>query len=244
MESPPHSDEEAVGPVEAALCRLRELPLVKSVFPITGARPGYQAQLWCSAAHRDPRGSKGAEAQVTRERDMLGCVERVHLLVQNEHSNDACLAAAEAARATAAAGAAAAAGPSAPTTAFAAMAAAQQVRPAAERAAAAEQLATEARAAQRAAEARLADANKVVEMAEAEARRLECRRWRKADAVAERRETLTTPIDTIKNERRQGSGRIKRCSLHKPEFRMPPLALVVTRTKTAVISRFTSFLCR
>ena len=172
MESPPHSDEEAVGPVEAALCRLRELPLVKSVFPITGARPGYQAQLWCSAAHRDPRAAK-EQAQVTRERDMLGCVERVHLLVQNEHSNAACLAAAEAARAAAAADAAAAAGPSVPTTAFAAMAAAQQVRPAAERAAAAEKLAAKARAAQRAAEAQLADANAVVEMAEAEARRLE-----------------------------------------------------------------------
>ena len=171
-ESAPPSDKEADGPVEAALCRLRELPLVKSVFPINGACPGYQAQLWCSAAHHDPRAAK-EQAQVTRERDMLGCIERVQFLVQSEHSNAACLAAAEAARCAAAAEAAAAAGSSAPTSAFAAMAAAQHVKPAAEKAATAEKLAVEARAAAQAAEAQLEAANQVVAAAEAEARRLE-----------------------------------------------------------------------
>ena len=34
---------------------LEALPAVKFLFPIRGARPGVQAQLWCTAAHADRR---------------------------------------------------------------------------------------------------------------------------------------------------------------------------------------------
>uniref|UniRef100_A0A7S2BG34 Uncharacterized protein n=1 Tax=Haptolina brevifila TaxID=156173 RepID=A0A7S2BG34_9EUKA len=161
-----------VGSVERAIKSLEALPVVKFLFPIRGARPGVQAQLWCVAAHGDRREAK-EQAQTTRDRKMIGCLEHVHSLVVSKHTNQTCIAAAEAAIAAAASEEAAAAGPSAPTNAFAAMAAAAHVGPAAEKAAAAEGLASEARAKQRAAEVNLEAANKVVEAAEAEARRLE-----------------------------------------------------------------------
>ena len=83
-----------------------------------------QAQLWCSCAHRDPRAAK-EQAQQTKERDMLGCLERVQELITKEHSSSACLAAAAEA---VAAEAAAAAGPSALSTAFEAIGAGQPNR--------------------------------------------------------------------------------------------------------------------
>ena len=165
----PHDD---VDCIQQAIDVLEERPIVKFLFPIRGARPGVQAQLWCSHAHHDPRHAK-EQAQTTAARNMLGCIELVGELVTRKHSSAECIAAAEAARAAAAAEEAAAAGPSAPPTAFAAMAAAQHVQPAADKAVAAERLAAEARAAQRALERQLEAANAAVEAAEVEARRLE-----------------------------------------------------------------------
>ena len=165
------SSEDAVA-VEAALARLAALPVVKFVFPINGARPGVQAQLLCSCAHRDPRAAK-EQAQTTSTRNILGCFERCEQLIRERHSNEECLSAARAAAAVAAAEVAATAGPSTPATAFEAMAAARHVQPAQERAAQAERRATEARAAQKAAEDALEAANKAVEIAESEADRLE-----------------------------------------------------------------------
>jgi hypothetical protein len=164
--------EEDIELVQTALSRLDALPIVKKVFPIKGARPGVQAQLWCSAAHSDPRAAK-EQAQTTRERSILGCVERVEFLVQRDHSNSQCLAAAEAARAAAAAEAAVEAGPSVPTNAFQAMQAARQVGPAVEKAEAAERLVAEARRARAALEAQLAEANAALEAAQTELCRLE-----------------------------------------------------------------------
>lgn len=154
---------------EAAKAALLASPLVKDIGDLRGARPGVYARLWCSCEH--PRRDSEQLCFSATRKDRAACATELLELVTRKHADH--IAAAEAARAAAAAEASAAAGPSAPTTAFAAMAAAQQVQPAAERAAAAEKLAAEARGSQRAAEARLADANKAVEMAEAEARRLE-----------------------------------------------------------------------
>lgn len=65
-----------VGNVERLITTLKALSVVNFLFPIRGARPGVQAQLWCSAAHTDPRKAK-EQAQTTKERTVTGCT-RTH----------------------------------------------------------------------------------------------------------------------------------------------------------------------
>ena len=159
----------------AALDALRESPLVRDVKPLyKGSRSkgivnGYYATLWCSGQHPD---RKSEQRQTTSTRDLLGCVTDLLEFINKNHGGH--LEAAEAARAAAVVEAAAVAGPSAPTTAFAVMAAAARVQPAQEKAHAAELLAAEARGMLHGLELQLESANKAVEVAEAEASRLEC----------------------------------------------------------------------
>ena len=133
------------GPeLEAAVLALQNSPLVKAVEKIKN-NSGIYATLWCVAAH-SKRNSE--QRQLTQERTTFAACARSLLdLVNTKHSGH--LEVALAARIAAAAKQESAAGPSAPTSAFAAMAATAHVQPAADKAAAAERLAAEARAKQR-----------------------------------------------------------------------------------------------
>ena len=164
--------EADIEDVQRKIRAAEELALVKFLFPIRGARPGVQAQLWCTHAHTDPRQAK-EQSQRTDKRSVSACLDHLIQLVGERHSGPACIAAAEAARKAAALEAAGAAGPSAPANSFEAMAAAQHVKPAEEKAKVAEKLAAEARAVQRTLEKQLEAANAAVEAAELEAQRLE-----------------------------------------------------------------------
>ena len=109
-------DEESA----VALAALQASPLVHAVRPITGARGGWYATLWCQCEHPG-RKSEQVQFSLTRTTD-AACLETLLETIERKHA--AHLAAAV--RAAAAAEAAAAAGSSAPTSAFAAMAAAAQ----------------------------------------------------------------------------------------------------------------------
>ena len=144
----PSAERELDPELEAALALLR----VKDIGFNNGAKQGVYARLWCARTKHPKRDSE--QVNLTRERTTLAqCAIDLLKLVNERHCDH--LPAAEAEHAAAAAEAAAA-GPSTPTDAFAAMAAARLVQPAAERAAAAEQRAAEARVAQKAAEKDLA----------------------------------------------------------------------------------------